>query len=177
MGSETPFVIRLEVTVPRMLLPKLQPSLEQAGTSTVEQERISGQAEEMDEQEDSLLLLFQEPAPSQRQQPTIEVSSHAVHSLYFRLLQVVMPVTSRVFGLQILRGRNRFRSKYNHFTGKREGEALYVADEMAFSLEFRRSHAQEPASTSPLTPGLNQAVIYLDDEDTPVSYSIDGAES
>ena len=177
MGSETPFVIRLEVTVPRILLPKLPLSAEQADTSTTEQARTSGQTEGMDEQEDSLRLLFQEPAPSQRQQPAIEASSHVVHSLYFRLLQVVMPVTSRVFGLQILRGRTRFRSKHNRIANRSDDKTLYVADEMAFSLEFRRSHAQEPASTSPLTPGLNQAVIYLDDEDTPVSYSIDGTES
>lgn len=177
MGNETPFVVRLEVTVPRMLLPKLPPSAEQAGASTTEQEHTSGQTEKMDEQVDSLRLLFQEPASSQVQQPRIEASSHVVHSLYFRLLQVVMPVTSRVFGLQILRGRDRLRGMHNRITGSRNGEALFISDEMAFSLEFRRSHAQEPASPSPITPGLNRAVIYLDDDDTPVSYSIDGAES
>lgn len=177
MGSETPFVVRLEVTVPRMLLPKLPSSAVQVGGSLAQQEGINRQAEGIDEQVDSLRLLLQEPASSQGQQPRIEASSHVVHSLYFRLLQVVMPITGRVFGLQILRGRDRFRGKLNRFAERRDSEALYVADKMAFSLEFRRSHAQEPASTSPITTALNRAVIYLDDDDTPVSYSIDSAES
>ena len=177
MGRNTPFVARLEVTVPRILLPRLQSSEAQTGTSSAEQGRINEQAGEMEEQEDSLRLLFQEPTPSQRQQPAIEASSHVVHSLYFRLLQSVMPVTGRIFGLQILRGRNKFRGKRNRTADRRDDESLYVSDEMAFSLEFRRSHVQESAAPLPLMPGLNQLVIYLDDEDTPVSYSIDSAES
>ena len=180
MDSNMPFAVRLEVTVPRILLPELQPSAGQVDTSTVAQERASEQTEEKDRQEDSIRLIFHRPALSLEQHPVIEASSRAAHSLYFRLLQAVMPVTGHVFGLQILRGRNRVTNKRNRIPDTGNDEALYVSDEIAISLEFRRSQSDphEPTlPTSSLTPGLNQAVIYVDDEDTPVSYSIDGAES
>ncbi len=184
MGSDPPLVVRLEVTVPRIVLPQLhaphepQTHTEQLDRIGAEQERVDGKDDEVGEQ---IRLLAQELTQFLEQHPVIEATSRLIHTLHFRLLQATVPVQGRVFGLQILRGRNWFNRHGTRTPERKSGDQMFVADELAFSLEFLPPQESSPAVSStpvtPITPGLNQVVIFLDHDGIPVSYSIDGAES
>ncbi|HEV7234659.1 MAG TPA: hypothetical protein VGN15_00675 [Ktedonobacteraceae bacterium] len=184
MGGDAPLVVRLEVTVPRIVLPQLHAlherrthagQLDRAGAG---QEHVRGKDEEEGEQ---IRLLAQELTQLREQHPVIEATSRLIHTLRFRLLQATMPIQGRVFGLQILRWRNWFSHNETRAAARESDDSLFVADELTFSLEFLRPQEPSPAVSSapvtPFTPGLNQIVIFLDHDGIPVSYSIDGAES
>jgi|SRR5450755_1292691 len=184
MGSDSPLVVRLEVTVPRIVLPQLHASNDsrthtgQLDSVSAGQEQVRGKDNEEGEQ---IRLLAQELTQFREQHPVIEATSRLIHTLRFRLLQATMPVQGRVFGLQILRWRNMFSHHGTRTSGRESGDPWFVADELAFSLEFLRPQEPSPtvssAPVTPFTPGLNQVVIFLDHDGIPVSYSIDGAES
>ncbi len=184
MCSDSPLVVRLEVTVPRIVLPPLHTphnrrtnlgQLDRAGTG---QEHLRGKDEEEGEQ---IRLLAQELTQFREQHPVIEATSRLIHRLRFRLLQATLPVQGRVFGVQILRWRKWFSYGGTHINERDSGDPLFVSDELTFSLEFQRPQEPSPAVSfapvTPFTPGLNQVVIFLDHDGIPVSYSIDGAES
>ena len=185
MGSDSPLVVRLEVTVPRIVLPQLHASNKpqthtgQLDKVSTEQERVHGKDDEA--VGDQIQLLAQELTKFREQHPVIEATSRLIHTLRFRLLQATMPVQGRVFGLQILRWRNWFSHQGTRTSGRGSGDQLFVADELTFSLEFLPPQEPSPevssAPVTPITPGLNQIVIFLDHDGIPVSYSIDGAES
>lgn len=183
MGGDAPLVVRLEVTVPRIVLPQLHAlherrthagPLDRAGAG---QEHVRGK----DEEGEQIRLLAQELTQFREQHPVIEATSRLIHTLRFRLLQATMPVQGRVFGLQILRWRNWFSHDETRTASRGSDDSLFVADELTFSLEFLRPQEPSPAVSSipvsPFTAGLNQIVIFLDHDGIPVSYSIDGAES
>ncbi|MGI9060428.1 MAG: hypothetical protein ACR2H5_17830 [Ktedonobacteraceae bacterium] len=184
MGSDAPLVVRLEVTVPRIVLPQLhapqdrQTHAGQLDRAGARQEHVRGKDEEEGEQ---IRLLTQELTQFREQHPVIEATSRLIHTLRFRLLQATMPVQGRVFGLQILRWRNWFSQDETRTASRDSNDSLFVSDELTFSLEFLRPREPSPAvssaSVTPFTPGLNQIVIFLDHDGIPVSYSIDGAES
>lgn len=186
MGSDAPLVVRIEVTVPRIVLPQLHAPHErrthtgQLDRASTGQEHVRGKDDDEGEQ---IRLLAQELTQFREQHPVIEATSRLIHTLRFRLLQATMPVQGRVFGLQILRWRNWFSHdrRQNRAAGRESDDSLFVSDELTFSLEFLRPQEPSPAVSSapvtPFTPGLNQIVIFLDHDGIPVSYSIDGAES
>ncbi|MFL5663392.1 MAG: hypothetical protein ACJ8BW_18930 [Ktedonobacteraceae bacterium] len=163
MNDEAPLVVNLEITVPHIVL------------SVTKQQ--DSEAEKEAEQVRLSLAGFT--------QPQIIVSAgteRIAHAIKFSLFRLKLLEMGKPHLLQILRRRNEESSP-----GKQRvaNEDFSVVDTSVFKLEFRRHN--EGADTvigstgntqgEPLQAGLNRVVIYLDNEDIPVSYSIDGAES
>lgn len=155
MNGEAPLGVNLEITVPRIVL-----SVTKQQDSEAEQVRLS-------------LAGFV--------QPQIIVSAgteRIAHAIKFSLFRLKLLEMGKPLLLQILRRRNEESSP-----GKQRvaNEGFFVADTSAFKLEFRRhGEGTDPMGNihqEPLQAGLNRVVIYLDNEDMPISYSIDGAES
>lgn len=182
MSSDTPLVVRLEVTVPRINVPAFQtPQAAEIDTrqdigSTAGQDHSNKQSTKKEEQ---IRLLFQETTQFRDHHSAIEATARMAHTLPFRLFQMTIPMqdTIKVYALHILRWRNWFSSERqrNPTVSGSGNEQLYIADELLFSLEFRA--AETPSTGASLTSGVNQVVILLDSDGVPVSYCIDGAES
>ena len=182
MDSERAQVVNLEVSVPRIILSTgrgrqaQMKELEKAG-----QAGDGGQDGGLEEVR-LLPLAFQEDTQRRGEQQGLrgEASTRMAHTLHFTLfrMSIAVPMQGQSFLFQVLR-------KYNEYAGKKRGkwnnaqedgeqaQQAYVTDASSFSVAFR----QLEGTTSTLTPGLNQIVIFLDNEGIPVSYSIDGAES
>ncbi|HET7640505.1 MAG TPA: hypothetical protein VFK47_17405 [Ktedonobacteraceae bacterium] len=174
MNGEAPLVVNLEITVPRIVLSATEQQDNSAETAS------GGQSETGKEAEQVRL------SPAGFAQPQIIVSAgteRIVHSIKFSLFRLKLLEVSKPLILQILRRSDEERSP-----GKQRvaHERFSVADTSAFKLEFRRHRDVADSMTAgaagntheePLQAGLNQVVIYLDNEDMPVSYRIDGAES
>jgi len=199
MGSDTPLVVKLEVTVPRIVLSALQNRSMQtkpgAGEHTVNSWQSAGA--EIEEMEQVRLLLPEQlgnishqPQRRQLQQAiTGEASSRMIQTMRFRVFRVELPVLQdQAFLLQIIRWCGKItgteRRKRNNAGG--DNEQQYLTDELAFSLECRRTDEASTETTPTVSsstalsapmPGLNRVVIFLDNEGTPCSYSIDDAES
>ena len=186
MSSDTPLVVNLEVTVPR-IIPAKWPPPGRSGTATGEQRSEHSQSEDVGEQ--VRIVPLDQPARQHsipRQEGTL-VASRMVHTMPFRLFRLKVPDQAQSFLLQVFRRRNRFISEVGPKTPRSDTESLYLSDEMALSIEIR--HAGEPGSepdrapTEPTTPALpiiggkNRVVMYLNSEGTPESYSIDGVKS
>jgi hypothetical protein len=176
MNGEAPLVVNLEITVPRIVLSATEQQDNSAETAS------GGQSETGKEAEQVRL------SPAGFAQPQIIVSAgteRIVHSIKFSLFRLKLLEVSKPLILQILRRSDEERSPgKQRVLGNNEG--FSVADTSAFKLEFRRHSDVADSMTAgaagntheePLQAGLNQVVIYLDNEDMPVSYRIDGAES
>ncbi|MFL5662559.1 MAG: hypothetical protein ACJ8BW_14595 [Ktedonobacteraceae bacterium] len=163
MNGEAPLVVNLEITVPRIVL-SVTKQQDSEAEKEAEQVRLS---------------------LAGSTQPQISVSAgteRIAHAIKFSLFRLKLLEMGKPLLLQILRRRNEESS-----SGKQRvaNEDFSVVDTSAFKLEFRRhSEVAETLTRStrntqgePLQAGLNRVVIYLDNEDIPVSYSIDGAES
>jgi len=182
MSSDTPLVVRLEVTVPRIDLPELQTPqaaktyMGQGARPTAGLGHSSKQGNEVEGQ---IRLLFQETSQFREHHSTIDATSRMVHTLPFRLFQMTVPMPGRVsvYALHILRWRHWFSSsrKHNPTVSGHGNEQMHITDELLFSLEFQQPDT--PSTGASLTPGMNQVVILLDSDGVPVSYCIDGAES
>ena len=184
MSNDTPLEVRLAVSVPHIVLPGLQ------GAQGLAEENDTGQAakpsvrqaydtRQNDEKEAQLQLLTQESSRLRADSTPIEATSRMAHTLPFRLfhMTILLHEGVRVCVLRILRWRNPFSNqrKYSTVAEVNGAERLYVSDELAFSLKFQQ--ADTPAERVPLIPRVNQVVILRDSAGTPISYSIDGAES
>src|SRR5438105_8565143 len=185
MSSDTPLVVNLEVTVPRIIPAKGPPRPGRSGTATGEQRSEHSQSEDTGEQ--VCIVPLDQPARQHsipRQEGTL-VASHMVHTMPFRLFRLKVPDQAQSFLLQVFRRRNRLISEVGPRNPRSDTESLYLSDEMALSIEIR--HTGEPGSepdraptTTPALPiigGKNRVVMYLNSEGTPESYSIDGVKS
>jgi hypothetical protein len=202
MGSDTPLVVHLEVTVPRIVLSALRGRPMQKESGKAEQDIGSWQSVEEDMEQVRLLLPGQRqdvPHQQQHREPqqgiTGIASSRMIHTMRFRTFRVGLPARqNQAFLLQIFRRcdwPNRLsrltgakRRKRNNAGASGDNGQLCVTDELAFSLERRRTEQESAETSSPASsaslmpiPGMNRVVIFLDNEGTPCSYSIDGAES
>ena len=187
MGSDA--AVNLEVTVPSIVLSTNGQRPEQREASLPTRQQGVNSEDEAREQVRLLPLGFQQDTSSlqwrEQQSNTSEVSTRMTHALRFRLFRMTIaaPAQGRSFLFQILR-RYKKHAAENLRKSKELKEAnelpehFCVSDALAFSITFRHLNGTTETTPTPtLTPGLNQVVIYLDNEDTPVSYSIDGAES
>ena len=170
MGEEAKPVIHLEITVPHIVFPTGNGQLKVGETNS------SGLDDEQ------VQVHISTPGPQDRhssrqstgtlQEISGEATTYTSVAGPFRLFRLQdVPIQGQTLLLQVLR----------RVTGKPESFSL--ATEQAFSIEFRRhahrDHTVEQAeitSPSPLMPGVNQIVIYLNEEGVPGSFSIDGAE-
>jgi hypothetical protein len=187
MGSDA--AVNLEVTVPSIVLSTKRKRPEQREASLPARQQSANSEDEAREQVRLLPVDFQQDTSSrqwrEQHSNTAEVSTRMTHALRFRLFRITIPAPAqgRSFLLQVLR-------RYKKHIGKKLGksnkvnedsgfpEQFSVTDSLSFSIAFRHLNGTTETTPTPtLTPGLHQVVIYLDNEGTPVSYSIDGAES
>jgi len=185
MSSDTPLVVNLEVTVPRIIPAKGPPRPGRSGTATGEQRSEHSQSEDVGEQ--VRIVPLEQPARQHsipRQEGTL-VASRMVHTMPFRLFRLKVPDQAQSFLLQVFRRSNRLISEVGPKTPRSDTESLYLSDEMALSIEIRHTGEPdraptEPTTTTPALPiigGKNRVVMYLNSEGTPESYSIDGVKS
>jgi hypothetical protein len=189
VDSDASPVVNLEVTVPVLPAGLHRHGLIQAPATSRYSE--SNEGEEVEQVRLVAIGLQKDPSLHQpREQAIGDVPVRMIHSIRFRVFHLTVPAHGQPFLLQVLR-------RYNEYIGKKprkrnqakednaHARQLYVSDAMAFSVEFRSSSGigettvalSTPTSTPTLIPGMNRVVIYLDNEGTPSSYSIDGAES
>jgi len=180
--------INLEISVPHIVLPTSRErerldsgdNIDEAAPSMVEAP-LAG-AMEPDEIEQVRILqpgAQRSAAFLQRhEQPGTIVGTASPHENQkgkrrFRMFHIQdLPAQGQALLLQILRpGRSKTR---------KSEDQLAPPDELVFSVEFRR--LGESSGTSQIEPapvlvtGLNRVVIFLDEENIPCSYTIDGAE-
>jgi len=185
MDSDTPLIVNLEVTVPRIVLAASRHRSGQREATPEAQQSSSSESNEAVQLGILPMKLQQEALPRrpQEQLPAIssEASERMSHAVRFRMFRGIVPAEGRPLLFQVWRwhkgyigGRRRKRKAAEVDNGH-----LYVSDTSVFSVEFR--HRGEEASftstSTTIMPGVNRVVIYVDDEGTPGSYSIDGAES
>ena len=187
MDSDPLPVVNLEVTVP--VLPTGLHRHEPIQAPVTRQDSESNESEEAEQVRVIGLQQNSSPhRPREQRTATGDVPARMIHSIRFRVFHLTMPAQGQPFLLQVLR-------RYNEHTGKKRRKrnrakednagSFSMTDALAFSVEFRSSSEivetpvapSTPTSTPTLTPGMNRVVIYLDNEGTPASYSIDGAES
>lgn len=165
--------INLEVSVPRITLPTRREKLQHA------QNRPIIQGDEL-EQVRILRPGTQQSATflQRHEQPEVIAGMASPHENQkgkrrFRMFRLQgLPAQGQALLLQILRpGRSK--------TGNPQAQSA-PTDELVFSVEFRRlsefSGTSRSESVPVLAPGLNRVVIFLDEENIPCSYSIDGTE-
>jgi hypothetical protein len=189
MSSDTPLVVNLEVTVPRIILAKDPSRPGWRGTATSEQSSEYSQSEDVGEQVRIVPLDQPTARLSALQLEGTSAESRMIHTMPFRLFRLKVPNQAQAFLLQVFRRRGRFINEKRQKTPGSDIESLYLSDEMALSIEIR--HTGEPGSepdktpteptiTTPAPPiiaGKNRVILYLNGEGTPESYSIDGVES
>ncbi len=156
MQSDTTHIVNLEATVPRIVFAR-------------------GKGHEAHYPDDDEEQVYLTPVGTQQQLSTGETSIHMIHAIRFRLFRTQLPALGRPLLFQVLR---RWHKSVDGSLA-RSDERLYVSDTVIFSVEFLpQSDASEKASLQAtrqaIHPGLNHIIIYLNDEGTPSSYTIDG---
>jgi hypothetical protein len=185
VSSDTQPAINLEVTVPRILLPPLyERPTRSEGSAGEEEEQPNQQAEPVEEKADDLdreqvRLSSINVGPASRQTQVVQVGELSTYTTrqgpfhLFRIDHILAHGQAQL--LQVLRrGKGRERPQRN----SRDAAPLRVTDELAFILKFRHNTAEDAAEAAreALLPGWNQVVIVLDEENAPITYSIDGSE-
>lgn len=189
MSSNTPLVVNLEVTVPRIILAKGASHPGWIGTAADEQSSEHSQREDTEEQVRIVPLDQPVSQHSALQQEGPRAEQRMVHAMPFRLFRLKVPDQVQSFLIQVFRRRGRFTSEVGLKTPRSNIESLYLSEEMAISIEFRHigeagsvpgKATAESTITTPALPiiaGKNRVILHLNREGTPESYSIDGMES
>jgi hypothetical protein len=160
--------VNLEVIVPRIILPvpslnrdEVDDEMEQAHLSEIETAGTSSPT-----------------GHSREQSPPGEATTSATYTTRqgpFRLFSINhVQAYGQTLLLQVLRCWRRG----NQGQGGNPGQQEYVrvTDELAFTVEARGAVQPSEAMERTPLPGLTRVVIFLDEENVPNRYSIDGAE-
>ncbi len=174
-------VVNLEVTVPRIIFSANKGRLRQletlaeetGGTSPPVFRGVEGRNEQQHD-------IVGEASPSTAQEERFRT---------FRVKDVAAQGHALV--LQILR-RWTAGSQQRQSKATDDREQTWLSDEVAFTLEFRHTEVSQaepggqqprdaatvtpPGDQATLHPGVNQVLIFLDQEGIPNSYRINGAE-
>lgn len=186
MSSDTPLVVNLEVTVPRIIVATGIPHFGSSERETREQDSEDSEREDVGEQVRLVPLgQRQDTSVQQRsvlQQQDIEAPLRMAHTVRFRMFRVQLPAQAQSFLLQVHRWRDWFSGAEKRKAANSRRDPFYLSDKVTFSLEYRRSAepgnaAEESTPVSAVVPGMNKVVIYLNSEGAAESFSIDGAES
>jgi hypothetical protein len=164
VNRDRQLIVNLEVIVPRLVLPI--PSLDVSKTSDeVEQVRLSS----VDVQP---TLAQHSEQPGAVGEATTS-ATYATQQRPFRLFSIKGVQTHGQVLLLLLLRRWQRRDRRQHGAGT---QLELITDELTFTVEARQSKTPSERTRRTLLPGLNQVVIFLDEEGTPNSYSIDEAE-
>ena len=186
MSQDVSLEVILQVTVPHIVLPtgNTFASIERGRSGSREQE-VERTPDEDQEQVRVLRLPLQSsissPEHNEQQFLTGEAVTYTTQrGGLFRLFRFKnLPTQGQKLLLQVLRRWKRGNQQSS--TATKDREQLWITDELAFSIEFRKiddTTEKLPAGrVSALYTGLNQVVIFLDKDGIPTSYSINGAES
>ena len=186
MSQDVSLEVSLQVTVPHIVLPSGNTfaSIERGWSGSTEHE-VERTPDEDQEQVRVLRLPLQSslslPEHNEQQFLTGEAVTYATQrGGLFRLFRFKnLPTQGQKLLLQVLRRWKHGNQPSSTATADRE--RLWITDELAFSIEFRKiddTTEKPPAGrVSVLYAGLNQVVIFLDKDGTPTSYSVNGAES
>jgi hypothetical protein len=163
--------ISLEVTVPIITLPSLSEQVQQT------------EANETPEAAEQVCLLSFDP-PAQRGSPATptsqeiargEASTYTTQAGLFRLFQCTATLISQKnYLLQVLRTSQAKKRKLAS-PGSIPPDPT---EQLAFSLEYRYHEPDMPYSEQKvdIQPGSMHVVIYLDEENIPDGYRVDGVE-
>lgn len=166
MNSEIQPKIQLEVTVPHIFLPTVDKlsEAEHASTPNEETEQVH-------------LLPLETQSQSQAQQSTKgQASTYATQKAHFCLFRFNnLSAQGKAILLQIRRQWKR--SHLGRQPIKQDSDHLWVTDELTCTIEYHHSTSQNSSTHLELIPGHNRVAIVLDEDGTPTSYSIDGAEN
>ncbi|MFL5625269.1 MAG: hypothetical protein ACJ788_06685 [Ktedonobacteraceae bacterium] len=169
MKSEALLIVNLEITVPHIVLSATRKQSSSAASAPGEQRRET----------ERIQLLA--PDAVQPQVVASEGTERIAHAVKFCLFRLDMLEVGKPLLLQVLRRRNEERSLNQR---RESNEGFAVTETSQFTLELRelnRDPLQADLTRDPqekvLEAGINRVVVYLDNEGTPGSYSIDGAES
>jgi len=198
-------VVNLEVTVPRIIFSankgrsrQLETLAEETGgTSPPVFRGVEGRQDEELEQVRILPLGAQRDAPmpqrNEQQHDIVgEASPSTAQEERFRTFRVKdVAAQGHALVLQILR-RWTAGSQQRQSKATDDREQTWLSDEVAFTLEFRHTEVSQaepggqqprdaatvtpPGDQATLHPGVNQVLIFLDQEGIPNSYRINGAE-
>ena len=186
MSSDTPLVVNLEVTVPRIIAATGIPHFGSSERETREQDSEGSEREDVEEQVRLVPLgQWQDTSVQQRsalRQEDIEAPLRMAHTVRFRMFRVQLPAQAQSFLLQVHRWRVLFSGAEKRKAIGSNREPFYLSDKVTFSLEYRRSTepgktVEESTPAPTVIPGMNKVVIYLNSEGAAESFSIDGAES
>lgn len=168
MGEKVQPVVHLEITVPHIVLPSGNSQQQETGNASLNRQN--------DEQEQVRILTPMLPSRQSASTQTAMIGESTIYTSAagpFRLFRVKdVPVQGQALLLQVLRRVTGISGPFS------------LTTEQAFSIEFRQHVHQDQAieqaavsSPSPLAPGLNRIVIFLDEEGAPDSFRVDSAES
>ncbi len=161
--------IRLEVTVPSIVLPSLSKQAKQR------------EADETQEAVEQVRLLSLDPPVHRHSTPITqeiargEPSTHTTRTGLFHLFQcTTMLIPQKLYHLQVLRTAKARKRKQS----LAEAPSLAPTEQLAFSLEYRHQESDDSSSEqlAGFQPGLTHVVIYLDEENIPNGYRVDGVE-
>jgi hypothetical protein len=161
--------IRLEVTVPSIVLPSL---------SKQEKQR---EADETQEAVEQVRLLSLDPPVHRHSTPTTqeiargEPSTHTTRTGLFHLFQcTAMLIPQKLYLLQVLRASKPEKRKL----ATPEPAPFDPTEQLAFSLEYRYQESDDSSSEQQVDfqAGSTHVVIYLDEENIPNGYRVDGVE-
>jgi hypothetical protein len=166
MNTDRELIVNLEVTVPRLILPIPALDLNELGDEA-EQVRLSS----IDAQETSVPRHYDwQPAVVGE---TTASATYAAQQEPFRLFSLKQLQThGQALLLQLLRLWKR-RDQAPHLPVT---QPAHLTEELLFTVEVRQGKASAEGARRTPFPGRNQVIIFLDEEGTPTSYSIDGAE-
>jgi len=161
--------IRLEVTVPSIVLPSLS---DQAKPR---------EADETQETVEQVHLLSLDPPVHRHSTPITqeiaqgEPSTHTTRTGLFHLFQcTAMLIPQKLYLLQVLRTVKARKRKQS----LAEATSLAPTEQLAFSLEYRHQELDGSSSEQQVDfqAGSTHVVIYLDEENIPNGYCVDGVE-
>ena len=161
MSGDTVYTVNLEIIVPFLKLPACEGAKEELEEESTQVHLLSINANHaFSSNEQSLLKADVTTHPTKQGPFNLHHFKHVVAQGQLLLLQLF---------------RHTPQKNLHHNTSKLPIKQLLPADILPFKVEFRRATDKSSITSSPIA-GLNSVIIYLDEENIPGDYSIDGAE-
>jgi hypothetical protein len=161
VSGDTVYKVNLEITIPFLMLPTSEDAKEELEEELTQVHLLSINSNHtLSSSAQSLLKA--------------DVTTHPTKQGLFNLFHFKhVVVQGQLLLLQLL--RHMPPKNLHHSNSKLQLKQLLPVEILPFKVEFRHVAGDSIITSSPIA-GLNSVVIYLDEEDIPSNYSIDGAE-